>query len=118
MRLLVLLPALTLGFSAYADAPIELSNEPERGLVLELNSGIDAVSDAVMTCVDSGGDHPACLCANMSEIGVLRETLDRLMVVRPDLSGKAVFVRADTESGGVTVFLDVVAANAAPQDCN
>ena len=117
-RTLILLAALALGAHASA-AEIEVTEPADTALAVAISDAVDATTERVGKCIEDGGAHQDCLCASRAEIAGIRDALAAALAVHPEWADQAVSV-ADTGDGefqSLTLFLDTVAASAAPPDC-
>ena len=117
-RTLILLAAFALGAHASA-AEIEVTGTDNTALAVAISDAVDATTERVGKCIEDGGAYQDCLCASTAEIAGIRDALAAALAVHPEWEGQAVSV-ADTGDGefqSLTLFLDTVAASAAPPDC-
>ncbi len=114
---LILLAALALATPAWAE--IEVAGTDDTALADANGDAVDATTERVGKCIEDGGAYQDCLCASTAEIAGIRDALAAALAVHPEWEGQAVSV-ADTGDGefqSLTLFLDTVAASAAPPDC-
>ena len=53
--------------------------------LVAIQERLDSVSDAVMGCMDSGGEHKACLCEHKELIVQFNTSVKNLFLNHPDL---------------------------------
>ncbi len=111
-----LLGALALAAHASA-AEIELTEPADTTLAVAISDAVDATTERVGNCIGEGGAHPDCLCASAAEIAEVRAALDEALAVHPEWEGQALFAADMGDGQSLTLFLDTVAASAAPPDC-
>ncbi len=112
---LILLAALALATPAWAE--IEVTGAADTALVVAISDAVDATTERVGSCIGEGGAHQDCLCASAAEIAAVRAALDEALAVHPGWEGQALFVADMGDGQSLTLFLDTVAASAAPPDC-
>ncbi len=113
---LILLAALALAAPASADE-IELTEPADTALAVAISDAVDATTERVGNCIGEGGAHQACLCAGAAEIAAIRAALDQALAAHPEWQGQALFIADMGDGQSLTLFLDTVAASAAPPDC-
>ncbi len=113
---LILLAALALAAHASA-AEIELTEPADTALAVAISDAVDATTERVGKCIEDGGAHQDCLCAGAVEIAGVRAALDEALAIHPEWEGQAVSVADMGDGQSLTLFLDTVAASAAPPDC-
>ena len=100
-------------------AEIEVTDAEGIALAVAISDAVDATTESITSCIDDGGMLQDCLCASAVEIAEVRAALDTALAAHPEWAGQTVTV-ADTGDGefrSLTLFLDTVAASAAPPDC-
>jgi len=113
-RTLVLLAALAAPAGA---AEIEITEAADTALAVAISDAVDATTERVGKCIEDGGAHQDCLCASAAEIAAVRAALDAALAVHPGWEGQALFVADMGDGQSLTLFLDTVAASAAPPEC-
>ncbi len=113
---LVLLAALALATHASA-TEIELTEPADTALAVAISDAVDATTERVGNCIGEGGAHQDCLCAGAAEIAAVRAALDAALAVHPEWEGQALFAADKGDGQSLTLFLDTVAASAAPPEC-
>ena len=98
-------------------AEIELTEPADTALAVAISAAVDATTERVGKCIEDGGAHQDCLCASAAEIAAVRAALDAALAVHPGWEGQALFVADMGDGQSLTLFLDTVAASAAPPDC-
>ena len=98
-------------------AEIEVTGTDDTALAVAISDAVDATTERVGNCIVEGGAHQDCLCASAAEITGVRDTLAAALAVHPEWEGQALFVADMGDGQSLTLFLDTVAASAAPPDC-
>ncbi len=116
MRLLTAIP-MCIALATPAWAEIELTEPADTALAVAISDAVDATTERVGNCIGDGGAHQGCLCASAAEIAGVRTALDKALAVHPEWKDQALFVADKGDGQSLTLFLDTVAASAAPPDC-
>ena len=80
----ILLLAATTSF-ALADDGVDITDPSRVSELVALQEKLDAVSTAIMGCMDSGGTHQACLCEHRDLIVRFNTSVKRLFANDPGL---------------------------------
>ncbi len=113
---LLLAAALFLATPAIA-AEIEVTDPAGITLDVAISDAVDVTTEKVGGCIGDGGAHQDCLCAGKAEIAGVRSALDEALAVHPEWEGGTLSVADQGDGQSLTLFLDTVAASAAPPNC-
>jgi hypothetical protein len=83
-QLFVLL--LFVSCNAYSDEGIDIVDNAQINALLAIQEQIDAISAGVMSCMDSGKTHPACLCENETRFMKFTQLVENLFRDFPELA--------------------------------
>ena len=84
---------------------LEVDDKDQVAALLKVQQGIDAMSEAVMSCMDSGREHKVCMCKSKDLFAKFSATVDELFVSYPDLKNHDLV--GFKEPGGMYVTLSM-----------
>ena len=96
-RLLIISLAVMINF-VWADEGVDITNPVQVAELLQVQEKLDMVSNAIMRCMDSGGEHAACLCQHKELIIQFNSSVKTLFLNHPDL-GELDLVRFKSPDG-------------------
>ena len=99
-------------------AEIDVTDPADITLAVAISDAVDATTEKVVACIGGGGAHQDCLCDNTDQIGGIRTALDDALAVHPDWQDQTLAITDQGDGQSLTLFLDTVAASAAPLDCD
>jgi len=76
---------VTIANFVWADEGVDITNPIQVLALVAIQERLDSVSDAVMGCMDSGGEHKACLCEHKELIVQFNTSVKNLFLNHPDL---------------------------------
>ncbi|MEH6648620.1 MAG: hypothetical protein V7707_01195 [Motiliproteus sp.] len=98
MRYLVTLILFVMGSPVWSAASVDITDPSQTAALAAIQHKIDNVSSAVMACIDSGQDHPSCLCQNQPLIADFNASVTALFKAYPNLA-KQDLVQFKAENG-------------------
>jgi len=96
---------------------IEVTEPADIALVVAISDAVDQTTEEISTCIGDGGAHQSCLCAGAGHIAGVRDALGEALAVHPEWEDATLFLANKGDGQSLTLFLDTVAASAAPPDC-
>lgn len=85
MKRLLILLLLAISDHAGADEGVDITDQGQVSELNNLQEDIDAVSEAIMKCMDTGQEHNVCMCRHQTLIIRFNTTAKNLFSTYPEL---------------------------------